>query len=56
MSESSAGEVVESLGATCTIPRATTISSDLLAVRRCWQRSQGASTRSVVLEERHFLG
>jgi hypothetical protein len=40
MSESSAGEVVESLGATCTIPGATTISSDLTGcvqgrARRC---------------------
>ena len=56
MSESSAGEVVESLGATCTIPGATPISSDPTGCVGMLATISGRVPRSVVLEERHSLG
>jgi hypothetical protein len=55
MSESSAGEVVESLGTTCTIPGATTISSELTGgVATPATIPGGASPRSVVSEDGTF--
>jgi hypothetical protein len=53
---SKADQVVESLGATCTIPGATTISSDLTGCRDAGDDPRARPHDRSLLEERHFMG